>query len=172
MICLVIGGSGSGKSEYAQRRILASGIRPRYYIATMEPAGEEAQKRIRRHLKLREHMDFSTIEQPVDIGSLRELPPGALLVEDLSNLFSNEIWGKNGRGFSPDLAEQIVRELLELSNAHPLLVLVGNDIHRDLALPDAEMEHFLEQLGTLHRLLAEQADEVVEVVAGIAIRQK
>jgi adenosylcobinamide kinase/adenosylcobinamide-phosphate guanylyltransferase len=168
MLILVIGGSGSGKSEYAQNRILESGILPRYYIATMEPYGEEGEKRIKRHLKLREGMDFHTIECPTGICQRKNLSPGALLVEDLSNLLSNEIWSDSGRGFSADLAQQIFRELMELSDTHPFLVLVGNDIHRDLPPENQQMRQFLEQLGNLHRLLAQQADEVVEVVAGIA----
>jgi adenosylcobinamide kinase/adenosylcobinamide-phosphate guanylyltransferase len=172
MLLLIIGGSGSGKSEYAQNRILESGILPRYYIATMEPYGEEGRKRIQRHLKLREHMDFQTIERPVHIGGLTGLPPGAVLVEDLSNLLSNEIWASGGRGFSPDLAEQIAGELAELLRRHSFVALVGNDIHRDLPPENPEMAQFLEQLATLHRLLAERADEVVEVVAGIAVTVK
>jgi adenosylcobinamide kinase/adenosylcobinamide-phosphate guanylyltransferase len=117
-------------------------------------------------------MDFQTIECPVCIGKLKNVPPGAVLVEDLSNLLSNEIWSEAGRGFLPDLAQQIFQEILELAQVHSLLVLVGNDIHRDLPPEDDLLAQYLEQLGTLHRLLAHQADEVVEVVAGIALRVK
>jgi adenosylcobinamide kinase/adenosylcobinamide-phosphate guanylyltransferase len=70
------------------------------------------------------------------------------------------------------LAKQLAQELLALSQAHSLLVLVGNDIHRDIPPKNPEMTQFLEQLAILHRLLAKQADEVVEVVAGIAVYVK
>ena len=42
MLIYVYGGSGSGKSAYAEQRIVDSGETMRYYIATMEPFGEEA----------------------------------------------------------------------------------------------------------------------------------
>ena len=48
MLLFVFGGSGSGKSEYAEQRILEAGEMQRYYVATMEPFGEEGKKRIER----------------------------------------------------------------------------------------------------------------------------
>jgi len=42
---LVIGGAASGKSEYAEELILASPLRPRIYIATMEPFDAEGRAR-------------------------------------------------------------------------------------------------------------------------------
>ena len=43
MMHLVTGGSGSGKSAYAEQQVLAAGDAPRYYIATMMPYGEEGR---------------------------------------------------------------------------------------------------------------------------------
>ena len=59
MMVTVTGGSGSGKSEYAEN-ILAELVNKTkehnklYYIATMKPYGEDAARRIKRHYKLRE----------------------------------------------------------------------------------------------------------------------
>lgn len=67
MIYLVTGGSGSGKSAYAES--LLSGfenIRSRYYIATMQVYGEEG-KRVERHRRLRAGKGFITSEQTVQI---------------------------------------------------------------------------------------------------------
>ena len=68
MIYLVTGGSGSGKSAYAE--LLLSGfenIRSRYYIATMQVYGEEGKKRVERHRRLRAGKGFITSEQTVQI---------------------------------------------------------------------------------------------------------
>ncbi len=46
MLTLVTGGSGSGKSAFAEDRVL-SGDAQRIYIATMHPFDEESHKRIR-----------------------------------------------------------------------------------------------------------------------------
>lgn len=52
MLIVVTGGSGSGKSALAETIAMNRGT-PRVYIATMEPWGEEAQARIKRHKKMR-----------------------------------------------------------------------------------------------------------------------
>jgi adenosylcobinamide kinase/adenosylcobinamide-phosphate guanylyltransferase len=68
MITLIIGGSGSGKSEYAENYITEiSESKSKYYIATMQAYDNEAQQKINRHRKLRSHKNFQTIEQPTNI---------------------------------------------------------------------------------------------------------
>ena len=56
MMIVVTGGSGSGKSAYAERQILQLGDMPRYYIATMENRDDESQKRVDRHRAMRAGM--------------------------------------------------------------------------------------------------------------------
>ena len=53
MLTLVTGGSGSGKSAFAEDRVLSFGDARRIYIATMHPFDEESHKRIERHQKMR-----------------------------------------------------------------------------------------------------------------------
>lgn len=53
MLTLVTGGSGSGKSAFAEDRVLSFGDAQRIYIATMHPFDEESHKRIERHQKMR-----------------------------------------------------------------------------------------------------------------------
>ena len=75
MLYLVTGGSGSGKSEYAEK--LAVHLRERlgseagrlYYVATMYSYDRECDKRIARHRLMRRDKGFSTIEM-----LLRHLP--------------------------------------------------------------------------------------------------
>ena len=44
MLTLVTGGSGSGKSAFAEDRVLSCGDAQRIYIATMHPFDEESIK--------------------------------------------------------------------------------------------------------------------------------
>ena len=169
MLVFVFGGSGSGKSEYAEQRILEAGEMPRYYVATMEPFGEEGKKRIERHRKLRDGKGFTTVECATHIEGLRLPEKGAVLLEDLSNLLANEIWSENGRGWSQDLAEDICRTMKGLSDEHQLFVVVGNDIYRDGEAQTPEMEQYASLLAECQTRLAALADEVVEVVCGIPI---
>lgn len=169
MLIFVIGGSGSGKSEYAEQRILEAGEMPRYYVATMEPFGEEGKKRIRRHRRLRLGKGFTTVECAAHLEQICLPGKGAVLLEDLSNLLANEIWSEDGRGWSDRLAEEICREVRDLSDKHQLLVVVGNDIHRDVSAQTPEIERYAAVLAECQAHLAALADEVVEVVCGIAL---
>ena len=75
MITLVTGGSGSGKSAYAEEVLTGFGDFPRIYIATMYPFDEESKKRIERHRKMRAEKNFNTIECYTGLRNL-ELPEG------------------------------------------------------------------------------------------------
>ena len=68
MFLVVTGGSGSGKSAYAEKRVASFGSHlKRYYLATMENCDEESEKRIQRHRAMRADKGFETIESPRDI---------------------------------------------------------------------------------------------------------
>jgi len=68
MITLVTGGSGSGKSEYAEGLILDSPCSRRFYVATMIAYGKEGRDKVERHRMLRQGKGFITIEKPRDVG--------------------------------------------------------------------------------------------------------
>ena len=70
MMILVIGGSGSGKSSYAEEIVcsVSGEDMKKYYLATMQIFDEEGRKKVERHRKLRSGKGFLTIEQPTEIG--------------------------------------------------------------------------------------------------------
>ena len=98
MMTLVCGGAASGKSAYAEALVCGiqspsedrnlSGLLDsahRFYIATMQPFGKEAEERIRKHRAMRADKGFDTLEC-FTAGTIRglSLPPGAaVLLEDL-----------------------------------------------------------------------------------------
>ena len=53
MIVLVIGGSGSGKSEFAENICMELPAEEKRYIATMQAFDEESRARIAKHRKAR-----------------------------------------------------------------------------------------------------------------------
>lgn len=68
MIHLVTGGSGSGKSAYAEKLVTEQYKGDsKYYIATMRVYDEEGKARIERHRQMRSGKGFTTIEQPACI---------------------------------------------------------------------------------------------------------
>ena len=62
MLHVVTGGSGSGKSEYAEKLIAESALHRRIYVATMMVWDDEGRKRVRRHREMRSGKGFITIE--------------------------------------------------------------------------------------------------------------
>lgn len=173
MFALIIGGSGSGKSEYAENLALSWGRReglPLFYIATMQPWGEEGRKRVLRHQKLRAGKGFETVERYTDLKELKLPAKGVVLLECLSNLTANEMFEKGGSG------EQVLAEVAAgvraMREQCSHLVAVTNDIFCDGAAYDETTRQYQRCLGGINRELSNEADQVTEVVFGIPLRQK
>lgn len=168
MLVFVTGGSGSGKSAFAEGRIVQSGLARRIYIAAMKPQGADAAARIARHRAQRAGKGFETRERFLDLAGL-DVPQGcAVLLEDLTNLFANE-WFDAGR---EGAAARALDGLARLEGAAALTVVVGNDLFSDGMEYDGETQAYLTALAALNRETAARADAVYEVVCGIPIRRK
>ena len=112
MEALVYGGAASGKSRYAEDLLCALSCEgPRIYLATMEAMDEESRARVRRHRALRRNKGFSTLECPRDLGGLTIPVGSSVLLEDLGNLWANELFSPSG--FDPDGALLRTAEGLE-----------------------------------------------------------
>ncbi len=103
MLALVIGGAGSGKSEYAEKLAVQSRKKNGrlLYCATMHRSASDAEgeARIRRHRELRQGKGFLTIEQEMHLEDMRIEAKDTLLLEDLTNLLANETYLKGGALF-------------------------------------------------------------------------
>ena len=176
MITIIIGGSGSGKSEYAENYIMSvSEGKQKYYLATMQVYDEEGQKKINRHRNLRQGRDFLTIEQPVDIDmAVRKMEYGekVVLLECMSNLVANEMFGGEASKKKNEVVEKIIREIHTLQENVTELVIVTNNVFEDgISYDDTTME-YLAAMGRINELLAKRADKVIEVVVGIPLMMK
>ena len=171
MVYLVTGGSGSGKSAYAES--LLSGfeqIDNRYYIATMQVYGDEGKKRIERHRKLRAGKGFVTVEQTVQIGeALEPVEESAALVECVSNLTANEMFDENGQRSEQEVISRVVSGLKQLSRSVQELVIVTNNVFDDGISYDESTMVYIRALACINIKLAKWADEVTEVTAGIPV---
>ena len=173
MLLYVSGGSGSGKSAFAEGLIVRSGLAERLYIATMAPFGAEGQARIARHRALRAGKGFTTCERLRDLEGI-DVPSGcAALLEDLTNLFANEWFGTEEGSGNPDTAgEKVLRGFRRLKEQAALTVVVGNDIFSDGMDYDGETLRYLRALAEVNCAAAALADAVYEVVCGIPICHK
>jgi len=203
MIALVIGGSGSGKSAYAeQMAVKAAGNGSLYYVATMQVYDEEGKKKVERHQKMREGKGFLTIEQPrrlkeaakkvatekvatekVSAGKVaagkvaaERVPAGKIvLLECMSNLVANEMFSEENLSAVMDeakikqLSHEIISGVTALQDSCDILIIVTNQIFEDGIRYDASTMDYIRLLGDINRQIAERAEQVIEVVAGIPI---
>ena len=196
MMILVTGGSGSGKSGYAEERACSLGLHEKYYLATMQASDPESHERILRHRRLREGKGFLTLEKPFlmkEAELQKELPPHTrvgrvILLEDLSNLLANEMFSDSdsrqscfleacgqigGTEASGEALWRTTRRIMEgvrllLKNTEHL-VIVTNEIFSDGTTYEGETACYLRALGALNEALAKMADQVIEVVYGIPV---
>lgn len=178
MLIVVYGGSGSGKSAYAEDLIIKEnqlryqGRLPMYYLATMKVIGEEGEERVRKHRKLREGKGFVTIEQERDVAEIIPENPHAILLECMSNLVANEMFREN-EVIAPDVVEEKIKQDLKLLiESCKLLVVVTNNVFEDGIQYDTDTMNYLNVLAKVNAFLVGQADEAVEVVAGIPVKMK
>ena len=196
MMVLVVGGSGSGKSSYAEKVTVSLAqesvkeitksentslsdfklnIAKKYYLATMQVFDDEGRKKVDRHRKLRNGKGFFTIEQPVRISSaLEKMEDGdrAVLLECISNLTANEMFSEKKAMTEIQVTENVIRDIKMLKEQTNHLVVVSNNIFEDGITYDETTTKYIRAMGKINQKLAALADRVVEVVAGIPVTLK
>ncbi|MCD8021630.1 MAG: bifunctional adenosylcobinamide kinase/adenosylcobinamide-phosphate guanylyltransferase [Lachnospiraceae bacterium] len=174
---LITGGSGSGKSAYAESCVLKTALSAsnheirQIYIATMIPYGEEGRQRVERHRRLRAEKNFETVECYTGLERLRiddyDSSCSIVLLECMSNLVANEMFEQDGAG--NDTVRAILRGVDALRQQAGHLFIVTNEVFSDGITYDAETMRYMSYLGEVNRALAEEADTVTEVVYGIPL---
>lgn len=167
MIVLVTGGSGSGKSAFAEDKVLSFGEARRIYIATMYPFDMESKKRVHRHRNMRAGKGFETVECYTNLKDLLLPKDSVVLLECMSNLVANEMFQKHGA--KERTVEEILEGIREIAGYVRHLVIVTNEIFSEAEFYDGETETYRKYLGEINRSLGEMADEVYEVVYGIPL---
>lgn len=164
MLVLITGGSKNGKSRIAEKIIENYDI-PRFYIATMQPFGEEAYAAIKRHQKMRKNKKFETIEKYTDIDEINLPEKCAVLLECACNLCANEMFSANEK----DPVEKIVKGVKKLMKNAEILVVVTNQVGGDgIEYPVSTMK-YIENMGKINFELSNSADVVIEAVYGIPV---
>ncbi|MDD3251026.1 MAG: bifunctional adenosylcobinamide kinase/adenosylcobinamide-phosphate guanylyltransferase [Lachnospiraceae bacterium] len=171
MMHLITGGSASGKSAYAEQQLLELPSPVRYYVATMQPWGEEGRQRVARHRAMRADKQFHTIECYSQLEQL-VLPEdnGVLLLECMSNLAANEQFEVGGS--DAQICDRIGQGIRHLQKQTKHIIIVTNEVFSDGCRYDADTERYIRLLGQINVRLAELADQVTEVVYGLPIQLK
>lgn len=179
MLSIITGGSGSGKSVYAET--LACDIAKKqnlkqYYIATMRSIDSETDKRIARHVEQRFDKNFITIECPVNLCDL-EIPDqnSIALVDCMSNLIANESYENllnNCKLSTDELIQKITLDFQVLQYKCAHVIVVSNDVGHEDGAYSPETLDYIKIMNKVSCNLVKDAALAVEVVAGIPIVHK
>lgn len=196
MLYIVTGGSGSGKSEYAEQTAVQCRNRTGgtlWYLATMRIWDDEGRKRVERHRRMRAAKGFETIERYTGLETLElretfeELNPAGLDAEQETD--SLKYWESRRVAQKQVLLlecmsnlvldefydqengaeERILQGIKHLQKQCGDLIIVTNEIFSDGVTYEPESERYIELLGRINRELGQMADSVTEVVYGIPL---
>ncbi|TLF48740.1 bifunctional adenosylcobinamide kinase/adenosylcobinamide-phosphate guanylyltransferase [Halomonas urmiana] len=178
MIAFVAGGARSGKSAVAEalarQSLGGQGGSALVYLATARVGDDEMAARVARHRRERGEggEGWLTREAPLEIaGALDGLEAGSSVLLDCLTLWAGQWLFEAERDEAAGWA--MLGRLIGAARRRDIaLVVVSNDLNEELPPRDALVWRYLAFLQRLHRDLAEEADRVIEVVAGRAIDWK
>jgi len=175
---LLIGGAGSGKSHFAQELALKLGG-PVLFVATAVAGDEEMRQRIDKHQKKRPPA-WSTLEVTSGVGKeiLKKVGDARVVIVDCITLLANNIFSQYsdqaGEATSVPLIEKgLNAEIDELIKCTKQLdanfIIVTNEVGLGLVPPNRLGRLYRDLLAKANQRLAEAADEVYLMVAGLAL---
>ena len=193
MMHVITGGSGSGKSAYAEMWLTGKpekseekkAICPYLYIATMRPFGAE-----KGFQTLECYGDLRTLDDSIqrwkrsksilDINKTcrneknqENAKIGGILLECVSNLLADVLYQEDGSLAEDEVVlETIVEGIRYLNTQTERLAIVTNEVHSDLQDYSEETKKYIGLLGKINQELGKMADQVTEVVYGIPIKIK
>jgi adenosylcobinamide kinase / adenosylcobinamide-phosphate guanylyltransferase len=164
---LVLGGAASGKSTYAESLVLQLSGRP-VYIATAQAFDDEMTDKIAVHRDRRGDR-WTTIEEPFDLSAAiagADAPDSIILVDCLT------LWLSNLMAAERDIDAATLALTGSIENIQGRLVLVANEVGLGIVPENAMARSFRNLHGTLNQAVAEAADRVVFVAAGLPLALK
>ncbi|WP_246086016.1 bifunctional adenosylcobinamide kinase/adenosylcobinamide-phosphate guanylyltransferase [Pseudonocardia hydrocarbonoxydans] len=173
MITLVLGGTRSGKSGYAESLLPADAAVRYLATAARRPGDAEWDARLDAH-RARRPAAWETVESP-DVAALVRAGGGPLLVDDLGTWVTG-VLDDTGAWDAPTVPAGVgarVAELVDAVAAAPgRVVLVSAEVGLGVVPATRSGRVFRDELGALNAALAAVADEVVLLVAGLTLRLK
>lgn len=181
-VILILGGARSGKSSFAQK--LASGLSQRVlYVTPLVPLDEEMRRRVEIHQKTRPSA-WRTLEAPTDVAkAMREHIADAevMIMDCLTLLVANlmnpsydpaELEGINYEAVEREMTTELEALLGCVEESSASLIIVSNDVGSGLVPPYPSGRAFRDLLGEANQFIAERADKVYMMIAGLPLELK
>ena len=172
MLILIFGQAGSGKSRYAEERLSELSGNPKIYAAMSQVEDEEMRERVKNHQAMRAGRGFLTVERTHDLSGA-EIPEGSsVMIESLTAWTANVMFADGEAKPSGYVVREIFADFKALLGRVRDVVIVVDDIFSDGGGYDALTEEYVKALAELTVKIAEAADEVTEVFAGMPFTYK
>ena len=178
---LVLGGIRSGKSAYAERLAAkVAGPDPVLYVATGIAVDAEMEERIQRHQQ-RRPSNWQTIEAPLNpVGALQDHSPitnsPAVLLLDSMDVWVSNLMLQHETTPRMELEARIVGAVRRFADyireTDHQAVIVSSEVGHSLIATTTMGRQFQDLLGTVNQAMAEDADQVTLVVAGLPVAIK
>jgi adenosylcobinamide kinase/adenosylcobinamide-phosphate guanylyltransferase len=181
MLTLILGGARSGKSRYAQS--LCDRSAQVVYIATARAdevdSDHEMSERVARHREDRP-ANWRTVEEPLDLPrAVREAPVEATLLIDCVTLWVSNLMSEHREQTTAAQEKLILAQVDDLilasrrrSEAAGEIIVVSNEVGGGLTPEHPVGRSFRDLQGFANQSLAQAADKVVLIVAGLPLPMK
>jgi adenosyl cobinamide kinase/adenosyl cobinamide phosphate guanylyltransferase len=171
-LSLILGGARSGKSDFAQQLARQRGGAAVLFVATAEAGDDEMCARIASHRAARPAA-WRTLEAPRDLAQGLELEARArVIVVDCVTLWVSNVLMAEGANAAQVVSREIEALLAWYLTHGAGMILVSNEVGMGL-VPDNQLGRaYRDLLGAANKRLAEHADEVFLLVAGLPIEIK
>jgi adenosylcobinamide kinase/adenosylcobinamide-phosphate guanylyltransferase len=178
---LITGGARSGKSHFAQELALKAGGAV-LFVATAEAGDEEMKRRIEEHRRARPSA-WETLETTTHIGRQisRHIGTAQTVIIDCITLLINNILQQHGLNNDEEIDEaliekEVMAEIGELINcidqSEARFIIVTNEVGLGLVPPNKLSRLYRDLLGKANQMLAQHADSVLLMVAGVPVKIK
>jgi adenosylcobinamide kinase/adenosylcobinamide-phosphate guanylyltransferase len=166
-IILITGGQRSGKSTKAEELALSLSENP-VYVATAHIWDDEFRERVRRHQE-RRGPQWTNIEEELFLA--RHDLTGRVAVIDCVTLWLTNFFFNNNSDVNQSL--ELAKAEFDKFTAHDATyIFVTNEIGSGGVSENAIQRHFTDLQGWMNQYIAQQADEVILMVSGIAVKVK
>jgi adenosylcobinamide kinase / adenosylcobinamide-phosphate guanylyltransferase len=163
-ISLILGGARSGKSRYGE----SLSVEPKFYFATAQAFDDEMRSRIALHQK-RRGGGWVTVDTPIELAATLQnydAPKSFILVDCLT------LWLTNVMLAELDWEHELEQLLTVLGTIKGQVVLVSNEVGQGIVPENAMARKFRDIQGLTNQSVAEIADTVVMMVAGLPMTIK
>jgi adenosylcobinamide kinase/adenosylcobinamide-phosphate guanylyltransferase len=171
-LILLLGGARSGKSRYAETWAQEHGRRV-LFVATAQAFDDEMRHRIARHRADRP-ANWTTVEAPLDAaaairGALTE--HDTVLIDCITLLASNVLLAQPEDAAQDAVNRAVLTEIDALlavrAGSAATWLVVSNEVGMGVVPPTRLGRYYRDALGYANQRLAQAADEVLVLVAGL-----